>query len=370
MTAVAMTNGWPMVQADGVTGKDNDRDFRKVLASIMLADVKSANPLASRNGVLPRAWDSTSCTSLRVQQQSTASPSVDILAGPIAGERTGQGPYVGWTESTVSYTPPSPDGTNPRYDTIFAVVYDQASINTDPLHGPYIDCVSGTPAGSPSPVADSSLPDGAVRLADILRPAGSGGTNIISSQITDKRKSTALLGSTRYMLPGDSVTDPGKIDGELRFRKGVSPLPSLVDYWDATQSLWRGTQPLTFQGIFPGTPDSNNIVSATLVTSGTNIISLTIPDPGWPYRMIGMATFQNNNNLGSVNYYIGAASGPLISNIITVSQLTQVVLIPNSSTIFTGSQIVRLHADVISGGPGCGWATDQRNQMTITVVPA
>ncbi|WP_190824706.1 hypothetical protein [Saccharopolyspora pogona] len=46
----------------------------------------------------------------------------------------------------------------PRIDVIFATVYDQASIPTDPGHGPVVDVLTGTPAASP--VARTDLPDG------------------------------------------------------------------------------------------------------------------------------------------------------------------------------------------------------------------
>src|SRR5213080_1544764 len=128
--AVALTDAVPLTTSDGSTGQNNGRDFRKFVSGLLLPDVKSANPLATRNGVLPHNWDTNGCTSLRVQQQSTASMNVDILAGHFACERTGQGPYLGWSEATVTQSIATSDPTNPRIDVIYAVVYDQASIGT------------------------------------------------------------------------------------------------------------------------------------------------------------------------------------------------------------------------------------------------
>lgn len=366
--AVALTDAVPLTAADGSTGINNGRDFRKFVSGLLLPDVKSANPLAVRNGVLPHNWDSNGCTSLRVQQQTTAAPTVSVQAGHYVCERTGQGPYVGWAETAVTVTPAAANATNPRIDVVYAVVYDQASVSSDPAHGPVVDVVTGTPSASPS--APTVSVDGAVLLAQVtVRSAAANPSgNILASDIVDVRKSTALTGASRHLLNGDSVSDPGKIDGEIRYRMAVSPLPALTDYWDSAQSLWRGMQPLAVQGTMPGTPNGSNVVSGTLGGS-TDILAITVPNPGWPYRLMGMATFVNANSSATINYYIKAADGTLISSIRTIGTNDWVVLVPNSNKIFTGTQVVTLHADTISGSGG-GWNVDVRNLVTIQINPA
>lgn len=365
MTAVALTNAYGLMNPDGKTSADNDRVFRKFLAGLWLPDVNSQNPLAIRPGVIPHNWDTNGCTSLRVQQQATATMKVDVLAGPAILERSGQGPYPHWGESTVSPTIATSDPTNPRIDVVYSWVGDQ-SVNgsTDTLHGPVVDVLAGTPAATPS--VPTALPDGAVPLAHVSVAANV--TSITSADITDVRKSASLAFAVRHLLPGDSVGDPGRIDGELRYRQASGALPSLVDYWDAKQGLWRGQQGFALTAPFPGTPDGNGLVHGTLSSARTRIITLTVPDPGFPYRLGTYATLYHDNT-AQVNYFVSVNSGPFSSPILTVNSAQWVYMTPNSDVIFTGSATVQLTGDLLSGGPG-DWHTDQRNVMTVRVDPA
>lgn len=366
---VALTDAVPLTATDGVTGINNGRDMRKFLASLLLPDVKSANPLAARNGVLPHNWDAAGCTSLRVQQQATASMNVDVLAGPLVSERTGQGPYLGWSESTVTVPIATANATNPRIDVMYAVVYDQASIPTDPAHGPVVDVLTGTAAASPT--APTNLPDGAVKLAEIRVNANA--STITTSNITDKRMSTALTGGVRYMLPGDTVADAGRIDGELRIRRAAAPWPQLMDYWDAAQGLWRGTMGATFTGPFPGSPDANSNVYGTISGGGNTLITLNIPDPGFPYRLIASTAFRINAIVAptTINYYVNVNNNQFAGALQTAGPGgdNRCPIIPIGGTIYTGASVVRLKIDVLGGG-SMTWAADVRNPLTVQVVPA
>lgn len=368
-TTAALTDAVPLTASDGVTGQNSGRDMRKFIASLLLPDVKSANPLAARNGVLPHNWDANGCTSLRVQQQSTATYNVDVLAGPFVCERSGQGPYIGWSESTVTITPTTADATNPRIDVVYAVVYDQASISSDPQHGPYVGILTGTP--SATPVAPTNLPDGAISLAQINVAANA--TTITTSAITDKRMSTALTGCVRHMLPGDSVSDPGRIDGEMRFRTAASPFPALVDYWDSAQSLWRGTQGITFTANYPGTPDSNQNVAGTISGLNNTIITLNIPDPGYPYRVTASTLFKITSIASptTINYYVNVNNNQFAGALATAGPGgdNRCPINPIGATVFTGASTVRLKIDVLGGG-SVGWAADVRNPLTVEVIPA
>jgi hypothetical protein len=367
--AVALADAVPLTAADGVTGQNSGRDIRKFLASLLLPDVKSANPLAARNGVLPHQWDSSGCTSLRVQQQTTAAMAVDVLAGPYVCERSGQGPYLGWSESTVTVNPAAANATNPRIDVVFAVVYDQASISNDPAHGAMVDILTGTPAASPN--APTNLPDGAVALAQVRVRAGT--TSIVASDITDVRPSTALTGGVRHMLPGDALASPGRIDGELRYRTAVAPYPALVDYWDSSQSLWRGTQGAVFTGAWPGTPDSNSNVAGTVSGAGNTLISVNVPDPGFPYRLWASTLFKITSIVSptTINYYASVNNGPFAGAIATAGAGgdNRCAVMPIGSTVFTGASTVRLKVDVLGGG-SVGWAADTRNPLTVGLTPA
>ncbi|WP_027947222.1 hypothetical protein [Amycolatopsis taiwanensis] len=367
MTAVAMTDALPLTEADGSTGRNNGRDFRKgLLASLLVPDVKT-DPLAVRNGVLPHDYDTNGVTSLRVEAQATPDNTALVRPGPFVCERAGQGPYIGWTETALTVTPPNADVSNPRIDVVYAHVRDIASIATDPGTGPVLDVLQGTPAASPT--APTALPDGAVALAQVLRPANN--STITAARITDVRRSSGLWGAVRVLLAGDAVSDPGKVRGELRFRAAAGSLPALVDYWDGTQ--WRGTMSFVVTDTFPGTPDSASLVYGT-VGNSTSIVTTTIPDPGFPYRLTGAAhlrgmTFTNNIN-GS--FYINVNNGPFASAIVVAGPGPEnIYLMPVGGTVYTGSVTARLKVDPI--GPGNGqitWRGDVRNKITYTIIPA
>ena len=366
---VAMTDAVTLTAADGATGVNNGRDMRKFISALLLPDIKSANPLAVRNGVLPHNWDVSGCTSLRVQQQTTATLNVDVLAGPMVCERTGQGPYVAWSESTVTVPIATANATNPRIDVVFAVVYDQASVPTDPAHGPVVDVLTGTPSASPA--ARTDLPDGAIVLAEVRVNAGA--TTITNSNITDKRRSTALVGSVRYMLAGDNVADVGRIDGELRVRRAAAPWPQLLDYWDAAQGLWRGTMGATFTATFPGSPDANSNVFGTVSGSNNTLIALNIPDPGFPYRLIASTLFKitSISNPTTINYYVNVNNNQFAGALATAGPGgdNRCPIIPIGATVYTGASVVRLKIDVLGGG-SMTWGADVRNPLTVQVVPA
>jgi hypothetical protein len=365
MTAVAMTDALPLTEADGSTGRNNGRDFRKgLLASLLVPDVKT-DPLAVRNGVLPHDYDTNGVTSLRVDAQATADTTVLVRPGAFVCERAGQGPYIGWTESASTVTPPTADVSNPRIDVVFAHVRDIASISTDPSTGPVLDVLQGTPAASP--VAPTALPDGASALAQLYRPAND--STITSARITDVRRSSGLWGAVRVLLAGDAISDPGKVRGELRFRAAAGSLPALVDYWDGTQ--WRGTMSFVVTDTYPGTPDSASLVYGT-VSSSTAIVTTTIPDPGWPYRLVANTHLRLNavTNGITASIYINVNNGPFASAIVVAGPSAEnVPLLPTGSTIYTGSVTARLKLDPIGSGSAT-WRADVRNKITYQIIPA
>ncbi len=367
--ATALSNGLPLTGADGSTGRNNGRDIRKgLLSSLLLPDTK-ANPLAVRNGVLSHDYDTNGVKSLRVDQTGTASNQVIVQPGAFVSERAGQGPYIGWLETSagVLLTPPTSDSTNPRIDVVFAQVLDKASISLDPSTDAIVDVVTGVPSATPAVPTVSA--DGVVILAQLYRPAGS--TTITQANVTDKRRSTGLVGTVRRMLPGDALSDAGKVDGELRYRQAVGSLPSLIDFWDAAQSLWRGTQGFIVTQVLPGTPDAGLIVSGSVTTPG-QIVQVTIPDPGWPYRVRASAAINVSGVGGTVscNTFVTVNGGPLAS-IIYSTPAGPVVLAPNGGDIYTGSATVRLRIDLTAGGINTvAWNTDIRNLLTCRVDPS
>lgn len=369
--ATALSNALPVTASDGQTGRNNGRDIRKgLLSSLLLPDTK-ANPLAVRNGVLSHDYDSGGVKSLRVDQTSTASGQVIIQPGAFVSERAGQGPYIGWLETSagVLLTPPGSDSTNPRIDVVYAQVLDKASISLDPSTDAIVNVVAGVPSATPAVPTVSA--DGAVILAQLYRPAGS--TTITQANITDYRRSSGLVGTVRRLLPGDQLSDAGKVDGELRYRQAVGSLPSLVDYWDAAQGLWRGTQGFSLAGVWT----SYGSISGTTITYGGifgvgNVpVLVNIPDPGWPYRVQASIVFKVNSLDGtaSVNSFVSVNDGPFAGSYSSAFTPQNVVITPVGNTVFTGPSTARLHWDVLTTG-GAGFVADTRNTMTVQVIPA
>ncbi len=377
--AVALSNALPLTASDGQTGRNNGRDIRKgLLSSLLLPDTK-ANPLAVRNGVLSHDYDSAGVKSLRVDQTGTASNQVIIQPGAFVSERAGQGPYIGWGETSagVLFTPPGSDATNPRWDVVYAQVLDKASISLDPSTDAIADVVTGVPSATPQVPAVTV--DGAVILAQVYRPAGS--TTITAANITDKRRSSGLVGTVRRLLPGDFLSDPGKVDGELRYRQAVAGLPSLVDYWDAAQGLWRGTQSFILTGAWPtdaatyGAAVTGSLADYPNVFGAFSPIVVNIPDPGWPYRVSASTAFY----VYSVNAAgVGLNSYVSINNALFAGSISfanfgpqNIAIVPVGNAIYTGPTTARLHWDVT--GPSGGIvhaAADTRNNLMIRVDPA
>lgn len=105
-------------------------------------------------------------------------------------------------------------------------------------------------------------------------------TTLTSGMWTDARKSAAVRGSTRVLLPGDALTDPGFMVGERRQRFSAT-YGWLEDFWDPSGNsgagVWRGTQVLLL-------PQSAQVASGSLANNASVTVSSTaIADPGWPF---------------------------------------------------------------------------------------
>lgn len=379
MAPTSLSNALPLTAQDGFSGRNNGRDFRKgLLSSLLLPDTK-ANPLAVRNGVLSHDYDAAGVKSLRVDQTTpTASNQVILQPGAFVCERVGQGPYVGWLETSagVLVTPPASDSTNPRIDVVYVQVLDKASISLDPTTDPIVDVVMGVASATPAVPAVTA--DGAVVVARLYRPAAS--TTITTANITDVRRASGLVGTVRRLLPGDLLADPGKVDGELRYRQAGGGLPSLVDYWDAAQWLWRGTQGFTLAGYWP--PPGPGVDVTGFRVSFPNVygqgyapIVVNIPDPGWPYRIVASTVFNLNSITGAgtgLNSYVNVNLGPFAGGLSFATTAPQnVVVTPVGSTIFQGASQARLVWDVTGpAGASVSCFADSRNSLMIQVAPA
>lgn len=379
--ALAMTDAIPLMESDGTTGRNNARDIRtQLLTALALPDSGGSGV---RPGVIPRRYTGTDYVDLKAIQLGSPGSAVQLFPGRCLVARTGQGPYLCTQETTVTNYPFSnADPTNPRYDLLYGRLYD-AAIGDVGTHGPYLEHITGTAAGSP---VVPTLPTDAIPIAAILRPAN---TNpITSANITDLRKSAGLLGTLRPLLPGDALADVGLFVGERRSRitpSGLTALgapPILEEVWGA-DGAWHGTQDIT---IGPLTQTGSGTL--TVGGNGLVVIAVTIPDPGYSYRIVAG---------GSVGWTVVAASAPgnLFEGAVTVdstvyntnrliagytvsqsigANFTQPTLIVpekrSDSTVYTGSHVVRLMARNTGATNFAVGAAGADTSMTVRLAPA
>lgn len=81
-------------------------------------------------------------------------------------------------------------------------------------------------------------PAGTVQLGWWTIPANT--VTLTSGMWTPARKSAALRGATRFMLEGDSLSDPGFMSGELRDTSlfSVAAGGGTIDRWNAASATW------------------------------------------------------------------------------------------------------------------------------------
>lgn len=131
-------------------------------------------------------------------------------------------------------------------------------------------------AGTVGSGSAPNAPANSIPLSLITFPSGTTST-LTSGMFADLRRSTSVRGSARVLMGGDSLADPGFVAGEDRWRYHAT-YGWMNDVWDATNSVWRGTQVLELAQPAMSTP---GLPSSSVAT----IASLAIPDPGWPYHV-------------------------------------------------------------------------------------
>lgn len=290
---VALTDAIPLMQPNGIDGRNNARDIRTQLLSAQL--LPDANGVLARPGVLPRRYiTGFGYVDLKPIQLGTPGSAVQFYPGKAIVSRTGQGPYVVSQETTVANYPlDNADPSNNRIDALYCRMYDH-SVGDNPagLHGPYLEHINGTPGGSP---VAPSIPTDALLIAHVLRPAGV--NNVTNANITDMRRSTGLIGAPRNPLPGDSNADAGLFPSERRIRM-ASPTeitagadPFIEEIW-CTDAKWRPTK----TGIIARNKRSTNVTtSATTAATAFRIFNVGAQVyAGRTYEISGRGSLRSN----------------------------------------------------------------------------
>ena len=239
----------------------------------------------TRSGVIPSVMQGGNAVPIDLFVSATGSGlGIQINAGNavIAGQSAPtavRGPYIASNISTVTRTLDPANATNARIDVVFYQVIDGTPGAGDAgTTTAQIGVVTGAPSGSPVvpplPTVGVSIP-----LCQILVAANA--TTSAGLTFTDVRKSAGT--EPRFLLPGDALSDPGFMYGELRQRRlgtyalsaGLDPI--VTDYW-GFDNKWHGQQKLPL-------PPGDIVQNATnwVFNTETKFWTLTIPDPGWAY---------------------------------------------------------------------------------------
>jgi hypothetical protein len=227
---------------------------------------------AVRTGVLP-AGDGFA-TGIPVAMRATPSGSglgVLINQGAALVERgTLAGCYLVNAKTVGSVTLTTANATNPRIDRIDLQVFDGALGDNGGTSLTQYIVTTGLAAGSPSPPAAPANSD---PIAQITVPAAA--ITLITGNFADKRRSAALLGARRYLLPGDSVADPGVMAGEERDTSGVQT-QGTIDRWNVVTSAWE-TLALTGTGAGQARYRATNPGSQPL-SGGNTLVQFPVAD--------------------------------------------------------------------------------------------
>jgi len=223
------------------------------------------------------AWDGNILNDgLKVKQNSPLGMSVLIEPGDVKIDYSTYG-YTGWNDADEAVTIATADGSNPRIDRIVAYVDRVMTPNPSNSNNPGMlkfMSVAGTPAGSPSPVSNSTVNTAVssnpwCELAQVQ--VNSGVSTITNGSITDKR----------------TIATPKLADGAVTAGKtafGGSYTTSEVDTgfkWVNGKTIYKKTVSLgampnnTIKNVAHGITTSDTFIKQEgMITNGTNTHTL------------------------------------------------------------------------------------------------
>lgn len=300
--------------AQYIKGRNNSRDIRVgLLGSLFQVGTDGFTP---RPGVLIRT---TTGSDLFVAAQATPNSTVIVRKGVAIIPRVGQGAYLFVNETDLTVTMPAASTVNPRYDIVCAAAYDKGAFGADAFHGPQIEVVQGVVGASPVVPA---TPAGMLKLADVLRAVND---NTISTEITDRRYTTTLMGGVRVSSANDPTdTSIGSVFGEIKddgtqlYRQNGATATPLYEYLNrapkcvlrrvATQSMPSGDAVITW--------DTADVNIGGMWSSGSPAL-VTIPKTGM--YLVSVSVFYDPTvSTGSArNVHLalnGSASGQFIES--------------------------------------------------------
>lgn len=348
------------------------RDRLNLISARFLPTFANTTDVAARSGILPgqsgrqgnfsmTGWDVNVGRFIAVVENTFASQAGDYQV-------------LNTATQTLTVTASSP--TTNRIDVIGVRVQD--AFYSGALNQADLVVVQGTPvAGSP---AAPTLPASFMPIVQVTVNA-----NTTTGILTDLRKRTNPSGAA-YQPFTPQLTDVGSSIGEVQLLPAAAPYPARLRVWDG--SVWRGVTPYAF-----ATPaqTGSGIVGTT---SDLVLASLSVPDPGFQYKILSgaMADWQlqsanvtsvpcrllitvdaatfaaaTGNALLAYSFMRSAAIGTLVSQ-------GNVVAVGRPSVAQSGSHTVRA---IINNGSGSttinippASATQPLYNFSVEIVPA
>lgn len=242
------------------------------LALLMEGILGAGGFTTSRPGVLSGAADSGVAVPVGMYASPTGSGlNINIRAGAAVVERTTLvGSYTVAIPAAGTVTLGTADATNPRIDRIDLQVLDGVLGDNGGVSLTQYVVTPGTAAGSPVAAA---APANSIPLSQVTIPANT--LTLTGGMFADKRRSAALRGTTRVLLGGDLLTDPGYMVNEKRARLDAN-YGWMEDRWDPVAAVWKGTQRYEFAA-----PITAQI--ACTANNYNTVATIAVPDPGWAY---------------------------------------------------------------------------------------
>lgn len=223
----------------------------------------------ARAGVLPAgSFDNTTQipNALKCIPSGVGLNILSYRGGAVVDRGTLVGPYEVQSTAVGNLTLATADATNPRIDRIDLQVFDGALGDNGGSSLTRLVITTGTAAGSP---AVPAAPANSIPICQILLPATT--VTLTFGMFTDVRKSAAVRGAVRVLLPGDALADAGVHVGELRDTAAIQT-PGWIDRWDTIAGVWRHISPTNGTG---DTLIAGQYKSATPVaTSSTTELAL------------------------------------------------------------------------------------------------
>lgn len=293
----------------------------------LLAEGASGNNqlTQARAGVLPAgSFDNTSQVpnALKALPSGTGLNILTYRGAAVVERGTLAGSYEVQSTAVGTLTLATADATNPRIDRIDLQVLDGALGDNGGVSLTRLVITTGTAAGVPSVPA---APSNSIPISQILLPATT--LTLTLGMFTDVRKSAAVRGAVRVLLPGDALGDVGVHVGELRDTSAIQT-PGWIDRWDTVAGIWRhigptnGTGDTLLAGQYKNSTPVSTSSTTELALMSTGALAL---EAGSVYKI----TFQTIGGINSSTVERWAQR--IRKTNVAGTQLTVTVLAPSSN---------------------------------------